>query len=212
MFGWNAAERKGVMKRRKPGKALEKAAREIKDSDEFVEHIGNLSDGYRREHALDEGPRGSEVRQSLRTFHKHAAALALWLGQADKSTSAERDALDRMGVALYGSAGHAHVASKSALEWLTQAENAATRCIAEASSRKPRKNAPRSAAEGLRATFEYHHLKLSTAGKKDQPSDSVRLLCAIAKNAGDGSLTAAEAKQFLVESGAQRRRAAETAA
>jgi hypothetical protein len=193
------------MKRRKPGKALEKAAREIKNSDEFVEHVGNLSDRYRREHALDAGPRNSAARQSLRTFHKSAAALALWLAQADKSTSAEHDALDKIGVALYGSAGHAHAASKNVLEWLAQAEGAAARCIADASSRKSRKNAPRIAAEGLRATFEHHQLKLSTAGAKDKPSDCVRLLCAIAKNAGDASLTAAEAKQFLVESGTQRR-------
>lgn len=200
------------MKRRKPGKALEKAAREIKNSDEFVEHVGNLSDGYRREHALDVGPRSSDVRQSLRAFHKHAAALTLWLGQADKSTSAERDALNKLGVGLYGSAGHARVASKSVQEWLAQAEGAAARCIADASSsRKLRRNAPRIAAEGLRATFEYHQLKLSTAGAKDKPSDSVRLLCAIAKNAGDGSLTAEEAKQLLVESGAQRRSRADKA-
>lgn len=193
------------MKRRKPGKALTKAAREIKDSDEFVAHVGNLSDRYRQEHALDAGPGNNAARQSLRAFHKHAAALTLWLEQADKSTSAEQDALNKIGAVLYGSAGHAHAASKSVLEWLARSESAATRCIAETATRKSQKNAPRIAAEGLRATFEHHQLKVSTAGTKDKPGDAVRLLCAIAKNAGDATLTPADAKQFLVESGAQRR-------
>jgi hypothetical protein len=198
-------QREIIMRRKKPGKTLEKAARAIKDSNEFVEHVGNLSDSYRHEHALDAGPRNSAVRQSLRTFQKHAEALVLWLEQADKPSSAEHDALNKMGVVLYGSAGHAHAASKSVLEWLAQSESAATRCITETAGKKSPKHAPRIAAQGLRATFEHHQLKLSTAGTQENPGDAVRLLCLIAKHAGDASLTAQDAKQFLLESGTPRK-------
>ena len=63
-----------TLRKKKPSKSVEKAARSVKDSDDFVQHIANIADRYRREHALDLGPRARAVRQSLRAFHKHAAA------------------------------------------------------------------------------------------------------------------------------------------
>jgi len=185
------------MKRRKPGKALEKIARQVKDSDEFLEHLGNISSLYRREHALDATPRGSAARQSLKTFRKHAGALAQWLKQAHKESAStpEHDALNKIGELLYGSAPQAHTASKSVAEWLSQADDTAGRCLEDARlfPRKPQRNAPIAAGLALRATFEHHKLKLTTA----KESDAVHLLIAIAKDAGDASLSVQEARQAL---------------
>jgi hypothetical protein len=199
------ASSKNKEKRRKPGKALENVARQIKDSEEFVGHVASISDRYRREHALDLGSRGRDVRQSLKAFHKHATALATWLRQAHKEnrSAAECDALEKLGAALHGAPALVYARSKEVQSWLEQATKAADKCIADSarSSRNVDANAPRIAAEGLRATFERHQLKLSTKLGKDSPSDAVRLLCAVARNAGDAELTAQAARKALVESG-----------
>jgi hypothetical protein len=189
-MGWD-------MKRRKPGKALEKIARQVNDSDQFLEHIGNISNLYRREHALDATPRGSAARQSLKTFRKHAGALADWLKQAHKENAStpEHDALNKIGELLYGSAPQAHTASKSVADWLSQADDTAGRCLDDVRMfpRKPQRNAPTVAGSALRATFEHHKLKLSTA----KEGDAVRLLVAIAKDAGDAELSVPDARQAL---------------
>lgn len=191
-----------IMKRRKPGKALEKIAREIHASDEFLEHIGSIAALYRREHTLDATPRGTALRQSLKQFSKHAAALSQWLKQAHKDSgdAPEHDALDKLGVALYGAAHRAHVASRPVAEWLALADATAARCLKEAvpPSRKMQPNAPRVAGAALRATFEHHKLKFSAQASATKQSDAIRLLCAIAKNAGDPSLTPADARQALL--------------
>jgi hypothetical protein len=184
------------MKRKKPGKALEKIARQLKDSDDFLEHIGSISNLYRREHALDATPRGSAARQSLKVFRKHAGALAEWLKQAHRGSTStpEHDALNKLGELLYGSASQAHTSSLSIAEWLSQADATAARCLEDSRlfPRKPQRNAPVAAAAALRATFEHHKLKFSTA----KTGDAVRLLSAIAKDAGD-ELSAVDAKQAL---------------
>jgi hypothetical protein len=200
---------KNSQKRRKPGKALESVARQIKDSDEFVAHVANISDRYRREHALDLGPRARDVRQSLKIFRKHAAALGAWLREAYKENRAapEHDALEKVGTLLHGAPALVYARSKEVQSWLEQAARAADKCIAEGASSRSKAdesaigNAPRVAAEGVRATFEHHQLKLSTRLGKDSQGDAIRLLCAVAKNAGDAELTPQAAKRALVESG-----------
>src|SRR5687768_13895813 len=47
-----AGDRPSAPKAIKVGKRLEKVAREIKDADEFVEHVAGLANRYRREYAL----------------------------------------------------------------------------------------------------------------------------------------------------------------
>lgn len=195
------------MKRRKPGKALEKLVRAVKDSAEFLDHIGGISSLYRREHALDATPRGSAARQSLKTFRKHASGLSEWLEQAHKTASTpEHDALNKVGELLYGVAHQAHTASKSIAEWLSQADEAAGRCLEDVSlfPRKPQRNAPVLAGAALRATFEHHKLKMSTQVSAANQSDAIRLLCAIAKDAGDNDLSPQEAKQALLASAAKK--------
>lgn len=192
-------------KRRKPGKALETAARRIKDSEEFVGHVASIAARYRREHALDLGSRGRDVRQSLKVFQKHAAALEAWLRQAHKEnrSAPQCDALEKLGAAMHGAPALVYGRSKEVHSWLEQAAKAADKSIAD-SARAPRNadaNAPRVAAEGLRATFEHHQLKFSTKLGKDSQSDAVRLLCAVARNAGDAELTPQAARKALVESG-----------
>jgi len=170
----------------KIGKRLEAVAREIKDADEFVEHVAGLANRYRREHALAAGDAQTELRQSLRTFHKHASALAEWLQHANtgKPNAIERKAFDAIGTRLYGSPVLARPQSVQALEWLNRAAQATDEAVAGL-KRTGTDNAPlRIAAEGLRATFEHHKLKVALAGG-EQPSDAVRLLCAIARDAGD---------------------------
>lgn len=193
------------MKRRRIGKPLERTARSIKDSDEFVEHIGNIAERYRREHALDAGAHSGALRQSLKLFRKHAQALSDWLDRACTATrpGVDADALSSMAGALDRTPGEMRAGGKEVLDWLRQAQLAAERSASAAKSlsRKPQRNAPRIAAEGLRATFEHHQLSLSTAGSKERPSFVVTLLCAIAKSAGDATLTSSEAKRVFVASG-----------
>jgi hypothetical protein len=180
----------------KIAKRLESVAREIKDADDFVEHVAGLAKRYRREHALRIGDAQAELRQSLRTFHKHASALAEWLEQANdgKATAIERKAFDALGTKLYGSPVLARAPSTQALEWLTRAAQAAELTAAEM-KQGGTDDALRIAAEGLRATFEHHKLKLA-AGTDKKPGDAVRLLCAIAREAGE-TLEPAAAKAAL---------------
>src|SRR5688572_22284823 len=170
----------------KIGKRLEAVAREIKDADEFVEHVAGLANRYRREHALSSGDGQAELRQSLRNFHKHASALAEWLQEANsgKASAVERKAFDALGTKLYGSPVLARPQSVQAMEWLVRAAQSADETIAGL-KRTGTDTAPlRIAAEGLRATFEHHKLKVALVSG-EQPSDAVRLLVAIARDAGD---------------------------
>lgn len=183
----------------KIGKRLEAVAREIKDADDFVEHVAGLAKRYRREHALRVGDAQAELRQSLRTFHKHATALAEWLQQANtgKATAIERKAFDALGTKLYGSPVLARPQSTQALEWLTRASQAADATATEM-KQGGAEDALKIAAEGLRATFEHHKLKLA-AGSDKKPGDAVRLLCAIAREAGE-SVEPAAARAALKDS------------
>lgn len=169
----------------KIGKRLEAVAREIKDADEFVEHVAGLAKRYRREHAIRVGDAQAELRQSLRTFHKHASALAEWLQQANggKATAIERKAFDAFGTKLFGSPVLARPQSTQTLDWLTRATKAADDTVTEMKEGGA-EDALKIAAEGLRATFEHHKLKLA-AGSDKKPGDAVRLLCAIAREAGE---------------------------
>ena len=183
----------------KVGKRLEKVAREIKDADEFVEHVAGLANRYRREYALQAGDAQAELRQALRNFHKHATALAAWLqaANAGKPTAIERKAFDAIGTALHGSPILGRPQGVQVSEWLTRAAQIAEETT---SKKRPTDNAAlRIAAEGLRATFEYHKLKVSlTAG--DQPADAIRLLCAIARDAGDANVEPDAARAALRDS------------
>lgn len=170
----------------KIAKRLEAIAREIKDADEFVEHVAGLANRYRREHSMASGDAQAELRASLRHFQKHASALAEWLQQANdgKASALERKAFDAIGTKLYGSPVLARPQSVQTMEWLTRAAQAADDTVAGL-KRTGTDNAPlRIAAEGLRATFEHHKLKV-TLVSGEQPSDAVRLLVAIARDAGD---------------------------
>jgi hypothetical protein len=183
----------------KIGKRLETVAREIKDADEFVEHVSGLAKRYRREHALRAGGAQAELRQSLRTFHKYASALAEWLQQANsgKATAIERKAFDALGTKLFGSPVLARPQSTQTLEWLTRASKAADDTVTEM-KQGGGEDALKIAAEGLRATFEHHKLKLA-AGSDKKPGDAVRLLCAIAREAGE-TVDPAVAKAALRDS------------
>jgi hypothetical protein len=196
-----------MQKKQKPAKALEKCAREVKDADELVAHVTNIAARYRREHKLDLGMRNVAVRKSLRAFQKHAVVVAAWLQQAQRAkqsrkssdASAEATALGKIGAVMYGVPSMAYAESKNIATWLTQAEQAAARCLTDAKilPRKPQADAVRIAAEALRATFEYHKLKWSAKVTKQEQSDAVRLLCAIAKSAGDATLTPEIARSVL---------------
>lgn len=183
----------------KLGKRLEAVAREIKDADEFVEHVAGLAKRYRREHALRVGDAQAELRQSLRTFHKHASALAEWLNLANggKATAIERKAFDAVGTKLFGSPVLARPQSTQTLDWLTRASQAADETVTEMKQGGV-EDALKIAAEGLRATFEHHKLKLA-AGSDKKPGDAVRLLCAIAREAGE-TIEPAAARATLKDS------------
>jgi hypothetical protein len=192
------AQKAPPLKSMKIGKRLEAVAREVKDADEFVEHVAGLANRYRREQALASADTQAELRQTLRTFHKHASALVDWLQRADagKPSAIERKALDAIGTKLHGSPVLARAPSKQALEWLTRAGEAAHEIVAGMKRTAADSTALQIAAEGLRATFEHHKLKVTLA-VGEQPSDAVRLLCAIARDAGDDSVEPTRAKIAL---------------
>jgi len=182
----------------KIGKRLEAVAREIKDADEFVEHVAGLANRYRREQSLVSGDTQAELRQSLRTFQKHASALVDWLQQANdgKPSAIERKAFDVIGTKLHSSPVLARPPSKQTLEWLAKASEATLEVIAGLKRTDEDDTALRVAAEGLRATFEHHKLKVAlTVG--EQPSEAIRLLCAIARDAGDDGIEPTRAKIAL---------------
>src|SRR5690606_31792618 len=167
------------------GQRLEALAREITDADEFAEHVAGLAKRYRRLQAVRAGDGQADLRYSLRTFHKHASVLAEWLQEANtgKATAIERKAFDALGTKLFGSPVLARPQSTQTLEWLTRASKAAEDTIREM-KQGGAEDALKIAAEGLRATFEHHKLKLA-AGSDKKPGDAVRLLCAIAREAGE---------------------------
>lgn len=196
-----AASREAPRKILRVGKRLEKFAREIKDADDFVEHVAGLLNRYRREHALQAGDAQAELRQSLRSFHKHATAIVAWLREASdgKANAIERKAFDSIGTVLHGSPGLARPQRAQVVDWLTRASQAAEDSIANMKKGAADNTALRIAAEGLRATFEHHKLKVSLSGS-DQPADAVRLLLAIARDAGDASVEPETAKAALRDS------------
>ena len=198
----------GAIKRRKTGKRLERIARQVKDSDEFVDHVAGLCSRYRHEHGLREGSTQAALRQSTRAFHRHATALALWLQQAHDGamTAIEREALDRIGTLLHGSSGAARAQTRPILDWLTRAGQAAETSLAKMTRRQNdlADSAARTVAEGLRATFEHHKLKVVLSATDPDHPNAVLLLCAIARDAGDHSLDADAAKAALREAGRAR--------
>ncbi len=87
----------------------------------------------------------------------------------------------------------------SFLAWLAQAARASESADAKLQGQKLR-NAPKFAAQALRATFEHHKLKVSLQANEKKQSDAVKLLCAIAKDGGDPSMTPEQARDWLAGS------------
>ena len=188
-----------AMKRRKISSTLEKVARGVRDSDEFVGHVGSVADRYRHEHMLETGPRGKEVRQTLKTFRKHAAGLSAWLGEAQtRPSSLEFEALAKLGAVMHSAPNQTLASSANIVAWLHQADAAAAAAEALLAPKKSEQNAPRIAVDALKATFERHGLKWSTQVTKTKASDAVRLLCAIAKSAGDAAMTPQQARAAMI--------------
>jgi hypothetical protein len=187
------------MRPRKISAALAKTAREVRDTEEFLAHIANIADRYRREHALETGPRGRDVRRTLKAFRKHAAGLSDWLATAQaKPASLEYEALAKLGAAMQSAPNQTLASSGTIVAWLQQARAAAESAEAALANKKAM-NAPRIAAEGLRATFEHHGLKWSTQVTKQGAAPAVRLLCALAKSVGD-DLAPEQARAALIAS------------
>ena len=185
-----------IMPRQRRSKSLEKVARSIKDSDAFVEHVFGIAARYRSHYELETGSRGREIRQAIKLFEKHAAALGAWLHRAQKSSTAEHEALGVLSSALHGSAAAVRPQAIATELWLHSAAGASERALTTL-KRSPLQSAPRAAAEALRATFEHHGLKMSYRTKPENPGDVIRLFCALAKDSGDADMTATTARQWL---------------
>ncbi len=184
------------MKKRRRTKTLEKAARAIKDSDEFVEHIFNIAGGFAAHHELDTGAGARGVRQSLKAFDKHASKLLEWFDASVEPGTSEHEALNAIRTA-FQDVRVPYVEATATRTWLEHALKASKSAETRLQGKKL-KNAPRFAAEALRATFEHHKLKLSLKATQKNQSDAVKLLCAIAKDGGEASMTAADAKEWLI--------------
>ncbi len=184
------------MKKRR-SKTLEKVARTVHDADEFVEHVFGIAAAYRAQHLLESSAKGAEIRKALKAFDKHASALDVWLRQALKPTqaTAEHEALNQLSTALHGSLSQARAQAQTTQLWLASLVGMSERAL-QSLKRSPVQRAPRAAAEALRTTFQHHAVKISYRGGEDNPSDAIRLFCAIAKDAGD-TLSTEQARQFL---------------
>lgn len=193
-----------AVKVRKPAQAVERAARSVKDLSEFVVHVAGIVQRYRHELRQDVSEHTQAVRQALRAFERQSAALIQWLAAAHRERGAgapERAALDRIGLLLDGTPGPARAASKVALDWLTQAQQAAQQCADDLKSGGKRGaaaeyRAAQVAAEGLRATLEHHQVKFSL-GSRREPSAIVQLFCVLAKHAGDTGIDVEQARALL---------------
>ena len=186
------------MSKKRRTKTLEKAARAVKDDDEFVEHIFNIARGFADHHELDTGAGARGVRQSLKSFGKTSAALIEWLEQSSERGSPEHEALNAIR-AEFTERSTPFTDPGSVLAWLTQAAQASESAEEKLQGQKLR-NAPKFAAQALRATFEHHKLKVSLQANEKKQSDAVKLLCAIAKDGGDPSMTPEQAREWLAGS------------
>lgn len=139
------------------------------------------------------------MRQSLKAFDKHAAALVEWLERSSERGTPEYEALSALRAA-FPELGAPYMEPAATRTWLDYAARASRKAEAELQGKKL-KNAPRFAAEALRATFERHKLKVSHQATEKKQSDAVKLLCAIGKDGGDPSMTPALAKEWLIQSG-----------
>ena len=175
-------------------KALEKLARSIKDSDEFVEHIFAIARGFEAHHDLDvsSGTRG--VRNALKALEKHAEPLAEWLARASETASAEHEAVTALRNTPKVTLPYLDFAATQA--WLREAARGSAKAQTNLHGTKLTK-APRWAADALRATFERHKLKLSLQASEKKQSDAIKLFCAIAKDGGDAQLGAIQAREWL---------------
>jgi hypothetical protein len=185
-----------IMKKRR-SKTLEKVARTVHDADEFIEHVFGIAAAYRAQHLLESSAKGAEIRKALKAFDKQATALDLWLRQALKPSqaTAEHEALEQLSTALHGSPLPARSQAQTTQLWLASLVSVSERALLSL-KRSPVQRAPRAAADALRTTFQHHGVKISYRSGEDNPSDAIRLFCAIAKDAGD-SLTAEQARLLL---------------
>ncbi|HEY6644205.1 hypothetical protein [Povalibacter sp.] len=179
------------MKRRKASKALENAARAICDSDEFVAHAAGVAALYRRERDLEGTDQRRELRGTLKLLQRHAEAIAAWLGeaQAGRGIPTERTALQ-----LIGEQGGDNAIVQA---WAERVTRSASQAIDDLAAKPDASKAVRIAADALKATFEHHKLKWSTAIARGQAAPGLTLLCAIARDAGDRSLTPVEVREAL---------------
>ncbi|HMN45064.1 MAG TPA: hypothetical protein PKE27_10845 [Povalibacter sp.] len=180
------------MKRRKAGKALERVARAICDSDEFVAHAAGIAALYRRERELEGSEQRRELRNALKALQRHTEALAGWLDQSQpgRTVRPEQTALK-----LIGETGGDNAIVQA---WATRVTQAAAQTVDDLKSARPDAGkAIRTAAEALKATFEHHKLKWSATITKGQAAPGLALLCAIAHDAGDRDLTPVEAHNAL---------------
>ncbi len=175
-------------------KTLEKLARSIKDSDEFVEHVFAIARGFEAHHELDVSSGSRGVRNALKAFEKHAQPLSKWLAQAGESASAEHEAVNALRNVPKVTLPYLDLAATQA--WLEQAVRASAKAQVQLQGQKLTK-APVWAAEALRATFERHKLKLSLQVSEKKQGDAIKLFCAIAKDGGDAEMSATQAREWL---------------
>lgn len=187
-----------MSKKQRRSKSLEKVARTVKDADDFIDHVFGIASAYRSQFELETASGGREVRQALRAFEKHANALQAWLRSATQQarSSPAREALNRLSIELHGTGSAASAQAATTQLWLASAAAASERAVA-ALKRSSVSRGPRTAAEALRATFEHHGLKVSYRVSAADPSDAIRLFCAIAKDAGDLEMTPELARDWL---------------
>ena len=184
-------------------------ARQLSADPEFVAAIESEAASYRFSRALDRRST-TATRAALSRFGRQARGLADWLGAAlGGAETPQRDAVRKLNAAGlergWLTRDRLEQMQATLLE-LALLETRASEFLRDGSRQKAA--APRLAAAALWALLPRHGVKVSMY----ENSDAVRLLVAIARDAGDRSLTPLAAKKFLQETQPEKRRSKKTAA
>jgi hypothetical protein len=142
------------------------------------------------------------MKQSVRTFRKHAAALTEWFANATRAQAGEALALGQLEEQMRSAPGFVAGQSRAVSDWLRRAERTAAEILDGGARSGPVRKAPLLTSEALLATFHHHQLKTSL-GSARTPGPIVQLLCALAKAAGD-ELSTEEARSALAQAKGRR--------
>jgi hypothetical protein len=175
---------------------LPDVARSIKADPAFLTDLDQVVETYRFWHEHDCGPKAAASRAALRKFDKLTDELCEWLASAlGTDETPERLAARKINAASLERRLPAFERIESARYALLELSTLRDRAAQFLTADKSPKAAPRMAASYLWTLLPHYNVKVTMY----ENSAAVRLLVAIARDAGDRTLTLQAAKKFLRE-------------